>query len=123
VLNAERIDEIRVIIRIIREEQEEANEYLLAYISREKELCEEIQGRIRRYSRSFEASYGDQRWTTLVEEKYSILQAIECEHSAGLEELEVEQRKMNAECKSIIEDLEQEIQRLEMLGGELIGNN
>jgi len=118
-LNADRIDELRVEIRKIEEEKEDTNTYLRNYIRSEKEICEEVYDRIKICNLSFEASYGDQRWTNLVEEQYNQLLSIGNQHSDDIETLEAECKKLNSKYDKTLEDLETEIWRLEMIGGEL----
>ena len=116
-LNELRIDELKSEIRKIKQEQEEADDFFVKLMREEEKIHEEIQEDIRQLGVSFDASRGDSRWTALVEERYSILMSADQYYTTSADELIEDRKAVNRKCKSDIEELELEIQKL---GGELL---
>jgi len=116
-LNELRIDEIKCEVRKIEQEQGEADEYLRKLMCMEEEFHEEIREDIRHLGFSFDASHGDSQWTALVEERYNILMSADQYYTQSVDELTEDRKRMNAKCKSDIEELEHQIQ---MIGGDLV---
>lgn len=120
-LNIERIEELRSDIRKTGSDQEEANQYFTKILREEEKIYEEILDRIRGLGISFEVSNGDPKWTALVEERHSLLMIAERRCTEFMYEVNECRKKMNTTCESTVEELEQEIKRLETLGGDLSG--
>jgi len=114
-LNADRIEEIRREIRRVEEEQEEVNLYFAKLLREEDDAYEEINNYARNIAAEFEACHRDPRLTALIEEKFNqIVVAQSC--CANLsEELKYDQKKINSDCESYIEELRREMQTLEKL--------
>jgi len=63
----------------------------------------------------FETCHGDARLTTLIEGKYNLLLKMERESGEFLDNLHEEQKIVNNKCEADIEELKQELQRLEVI--------
>ena len=112
--NVAKIDEILKEIRTIEMSQEEVEQYIRNLQKEEECSYEILRNDIRNIDIEFEACQGDQRLTRLVEERYSQLQQMERECGQFLAELHEEQAKIKYQCECDIDDLRQEMRRLEM---------
>jgi len=112
--NAVRVEEIRKEICSIEMEQEEANRYVRNLQKKEEESYEYLRRTLWNIGQEFEACRGDRHLMRLVEEKYSILQAMDRECGEYLAELQNKQVEYKYKCESDIDELRREMQRLQM---------
>jgi len=112
--NGVRVDELQKEIRAIEMEQEEVERYTRKLQKEEEETYEYLRQSLWNIGEEFEACQGDRHLTNLVEDRYRMLQEIDRECGAFLTELHKEQVKYKYKCESDIDELRQEIKRLQM---------
>ena len=114
-IHAIRINEILEEIRKIEMEREEAELYFKKCHSKENDRYEKLRSFFGNIRNDYEFCYGDVQLTNLTEEYHNMLLSAERGYSDAVDDLNEAQRNMNAKCESDIEELKQEMQRLEMM--------
>lgn len=114
-MNAIRTNEILKEIRKIEVDREEAELYYKELLFEEKDAYEDLCGFLRELRNDYEFCYGDMQLTNLTEEYHNMLLSAERECSDAIDDIHVERRRVDAKCESDIEELRQEIKRLEMM--------
>jgi len=114
-INVIRKNEILEEIRKIEMGREEAELYIKKRLLEENDWYEELRIILGKIRNDYEICYGDVELTNLTEEYHSMLMSAERECSGTIDDIHEAQRKMNAKCESDIEELKQEMQRLEMM--------
>jgi len=114
-INEVRICEIQEEIRKIEEDQDEAEKCIKKFIHECENIYEDTQNSLRMMCVEFEACLGDAHMINLVEERYKLLLQVQCDSDNFVADIKKEQIEIKTKCRSVLEELEREKQRLEVM--------
>jgi len=114
-LNSLRQNEILEEIRKIEMEQEEIDDCIKKLHHDEDDIYDELQGWLWGMSNEFEMCYGDQHLTAILEERNVLLQRAISGCDDFKDGLTEARRNIRRKCESDIDDLKDELRRLELV--------